>query len=293
MSKFTRIIEVADLTPGMRYGEPHGWQGTWFLIEDIADMTEPVVDKDGIVTAAPYRGAIVTAVTPPEKGTTRVVKIDHPVRVRVAGQGERQGQPLLYPTTSGVAFKDVAPPAEASGGDRVEQFTTAGGVPYTVRVVPTGAKWGPNLTIEGEEPVVEFYATRGTEPDHGKWGQFVSRYSLDVLMEGDDDRGLFLAGGWSVDPTTTDDIRAWVRRTLTAIYNSSATFHPYSEPDVQHLPCIEVGGVRVYVYVDWQDGGPTLVVSPHFDTTDPGLVDRSTGDVRIAMKNGNGDVIYS
>jgi len=298
MSMFTRPIEVADLKPGMRFQEEHDGREQWFLIEDITDMTDTVRDEEGTVTATPYRGAIVTFVNAPGQGALRVIKIHQPVRVRVAGLGEKKGQPLLYPTTSGVGFKDVDPPAEVLGGDRVERFTTAGGMPYTVRIVPAGVQWGPDLMAVAGETVVEFYGPRRTgELADLKRGQFIARFTLDVLMRGDDDRGLFLTGGWSVDPTTTDDIRAWVRRTVTALYNSTAKLHPYSEPpsgsgDEPNYQCIEVGGVQVYVYVDWLDGGPTVVVSPHFDTTDPGLMDPGTDEVRIAMKNGVGDIDY-
>jgi hypothetical protein len=59
--------------------------------------------------------------------------------------------------------------------------------------------------------------------------------------------------------------------------NRAATFHPYVHADNNHgataWPCIDVGGVQVYAYVELDEvsGLPVLVTSVHTDTADPGL----------------------
>lgn len=84
-------------------------------------------------------------------------------------------------------------------------FTAAHGVPFTVRVVLLGDRYGLNncLTHEKEEdPLVEFYDARYPHTEHG---QFVSRYYASTLCEGRsrlERVGLCLDGGipaWSVD----------------------------------------------------------------------------------------------
>ena len=57
--------------------------------------------------------------------------------------------------------------------------------------------------------------------------------------------------------------------------NRAAVFHPYVHADDNNgatgLPCIEIAGVQVYVYLDRSPvtGRARVRVSPHFDTADP------------------------
>jgi hypothetical protein len=71
---------------------------------------------------------------------------------------------------------------------------------FTVRVVSHGDKYGLNfaLTHKGIMPLVEFYDTRYP---HTEFGQFVSRYYLDTILNHDPSFGLNLDAGvtaWTV-----------------------------------------------------------------------------------------------
>lgn len=65
--------------------------------------------------------------------------------------------------------------------------------------------------------------------------------------------------------------------------NRSATFHPYVSADDNHgataWPCIEIAGVRVYVYlvIDEVSGLPMLNTSLHTDTADRALFSSELG----------------
>jgi hypothetical protein len=66
---------------------------------------------------------------------------------------------------------------------------------FNIRVVQTGDKYGRNDCITHDKaPLVEFYDSRY---DHADWmgrGQFVSRYYVDTIMDGDYPNGLCLYG---------------------------------------------------------------------------------------------------
>ena len=71
---------------------------------------------------------------------------------------------------------------------------------FNVRVVSRGDKYGLNfaLTHNGIMPLVEFYDSRYP---HTEFGQFVSRYYLDTIINRDDRFGLSLDSGvtaWTV-----------------------------------------------------------------------------------------------
>lgn len=71
---------------------------------------------------------------------------------------------------------------------------------FNVRVVSRGDKYGLNfaLTHNGIMPLVEFYDSRYP---HTEFGQFVSRYYLDTIINRDDRFALSLDGGvtaWTV-----------------------------------------------------------------------------------------------
>jgi len=83
---------------------------------------------------------------------------------------------------------------------------------WAVRIVEKGDKYGLKdcLTHEGDEPLVEFYDTRY---EHTDLGQFVSRYFLETLIDGEG--GLNLQGGvpmWSINEPCMNRIRDWLRR---------------------------------------------------------------------------------
>lgn len=83
---------------------------------------------------------------------------------------------------------------------------------WAVRIVEKGDKYGLNdaLTHKGERPLVEFYDTRH---EHTDLGQFVTRYFLGSLTEGEG--GLYLDGcepEWTIHRPCMNRIRDWLRR---------------------------------------------------------------------------------
>lgn len=83
---------------------------------------------------------------------------------------------------------------------------------WAVRIVEHGDNYGLNdaLTHKGERPLVEFYDTRH---EHTDLGQFVTRYFLGTLIDGDG--GLNLDGGvpsWNINEPCMNRIRDWLRR---------------------------------------------------------------------------------
>jgi hypothetical protein len=91
---------------------------------------------------------------------------------------------------------------------------------FNVRVVSRGDKYGLNfaLTHNGIMPLVEFYDSRYP---HTEFGQFVSRYYLDTIVNRDDRFALSLDGGvtaWTVPA----EVMAEVIRTLEKLVFVSA-----------------------------------------------------------------------
>jgi len=87
------------------------------------------------------------------------------------------------------------------------------GMIWLVRIVQKGDKYGLNFCLEHDQddPTVEFYDCRY---DHTDFGQFVSRYYLSTLMEGDQERGLYLDGGvpvWQISSEGMIRIREWLK----------------------------------------------------------------------------------
>lgn len=81
---------------------------------------------------------------------------------------------------------------------------------WAVRVVERSEKYGLNdaLTHESDVPLVEFYDTRY---GHTDLGQFVSRYSLDTLLN--HEGGLCLDGGvpnWNIYGAAMTKVVTWL-----------------------------------------------------------------------------------
>jgi hypothetical protein len=104
------------------------------------------------------------------------------------------------------------------------QVTTLTGVPFNVRMVFPGDAYGLNdcLTYDPSDkpwskpgdPLVEFYDARQDPARFGPRGQFVSRYYLSTLLEGDPARGLNLQGGvpsWSLDGQALTRAVEWAK----------------------------------------------------------------------------------
>ena len=82
---------------------------------------------------------------------------------------------------------------------------------WAVRIVEKGDKYGLDDCMDNDgTPLVEFYDTRY---EHTDLGQFVSRYLLGTLTEGEG--GLNLDGGvpsWNINEPCMNRIRDWLRR---------------------------------------------------------------------------------
>lgn len=82
---------------------------------------------------------------------------------------------------------------------------------WAVRIVEKDDKYGLDDCLDNDgTPLVEFYDTRY---EHTDLGQFVSRYLLGTLTEGEG--GLNLDGGvpsWNINEPCMNRIRDWLRR---------------------------------------------------------------------------------
>ena len=87
------------------------------------------------------------------------------------------------------------------------------GMIWAVRIVRKGGKYGLNFCLEHDkdDPLVEFYDCRY---EFTNYGQFVSRYYISTLIEGDQSRGLNLDGGvpsWQISGEAMLRVRAWLQ----------------------------------------------------------------------------------
>jgi len=94
-------------------------------------------------------------------------------------------------------------------------YKAENGIEFNVRLVSKGQTYGADfcLTHEGDEPLVEFYDMRYP---HTKFGQFVSRYNFDTIVNDNENDyvGLNLDGGipdWTIDKFTMANIRTDLR----------------------------------------------------------------------------------
>ena len=86
-------------------------------------------------------------------------------------------------------------------------YTAGNGVPFNTRLIQRGDHYGRDncLTHNDDRPMIEFYDARYP---YTAYGQFVSRYYIETLTEGQSLRyGLDLHGGeadWKVDAATLE-----------------------------------------------------------------------------------------
>lgn len=79
---------------------------------------------------------------------------------------------------------------------------------YNVRVVQTGDKYGRNDCLTNDkQPLVEFYDSRYDQSDFMGRGQFVSRYYVDTILDGEYPNGLWLYGGEPEWTVSADEMR--------------------------------------------------------------------------------------
>lgn len=85
---------------------------------------------------------------------------------------------------------------------------------YNVRVVQVGEKYGRNdCLVNDTAPLVEFYDARYDQADWMGRGQFVSRYYVDTILDGDYPGGLCLDGGipeWTVGPAAMLQVKQYL-----------------------------------------------------------------------------------
>lgn len=86
------------------------------------------------------------------------------------------------------------------------------GIKFNVRILREGDKYGLNhcLTHETSKPLVEFYDTRYP---HTEFGQFVTRYNMDTLLNMPSNVGLDLAGDvsdWKINASAMNEVVSWL-----------------------------------------------------------------------------------
>jgi hypothetical protein len=95
---------------------------------------------------------------------------------------------------------------------------------YNVRIVNKGERYGREdcLTHDDDRPMAEFYDRRYASDDYEQYsedswqarGQFISRYYVSTLLEGDN-HGLCLDGGnrdaWSVSQRDMAEVRVYLK----------------------------------------------------------------------------------
>ena len=87
------------------------------------------------------------------------------------------------------------------------------GIEFNVRILNEGDKYGLNncLTHESKKPLVEFYDNRFP---HTEFGQFISRYYIDTILNMKNNEGLDLQGGvpdWKINATEMNSVVAWLK----------------------------------------------------------------------------------
>ena len=87
------------------------------------------------------------------------------------------------------------------------------GMIWLVRIVQKGDKYGRTFCLghDKNDPMVEFYDCRF---EFSEYGQFVSRYYLSTLMEGEQERGLYLDDGvpcWQISSEGMLRVREWLK----------------------------------------------------------------------------------
>jgi hypothetical protein len=100
--------------------------------------------------------------------------------------------------------------------------------PWNVKIVEQGDAYGRDncLTHDRVEPLVEFYDGRYTE-NFGAEGQFVSRYYVETILEGNN-TGLCLDGGvesWSIGDKGMEEVRDFL----------SHEYNQFNNPQLKRL----------------------------------------------------------
>jgi hypothetical protein len=97
------------------------------------------------------------------------------------------------------------------------KVTNSEGRDFTVRLVYEGETYGRtgSLIHDKTDPLVEFYDSSQSVETFGIYGQFVSRYYMSTILDGDDTGtvGLVLDGGvdvWYVDGYNMKEIQEWI-----------------------------------------------------------------------------------
>jgi hypothetical protein len=79
---------------------------------------------------------------------------------------------------------------------------------YNVRVVQVGENYGRNdCLVNDKAPMVEFYDARFDQSDWMGRGQFVSRYYVDTILDGNYPNGISLYGSEPAWTVSADEMR--------------------------------------------------------------------------------------
>ena len=85
---------------------------------------------------------------------------------------------------------------------------------FNIRIVATGDKYGRNDCLTNDKaPLVEFYDSRYDMADFMGRGQFVSRYYVDTILDGEYPNGLWLYGGepeWIVSANEMAQVKQYL-----------------------------------------------------------------------------------
>lgn len=87
---------------------------------------------------------------------------------------------------------------------------------FNIRIVKTGDKYGRKDCLTNDKaPMVEFYDSRFDMPDDMGRGQFVSRYYVDTILNGEYPTGLCLHGSepeWIVSANGMKQVVDYLRQ---------------------------------------------------------------------------------
>jgi len=149
------------------------------------------------------------------------------------------------------------------------------------------------VLLEPESTVISAHGdSTGTAASGQVWARDVVLETGDVLVlvypDGSEERRVLTFtdnyGRGQADPVKPG--RALLDEEEAALLNLAARFLPQREGEEFSRPCVEIGGVQVYVY--FEDG--ELRISTHYDTADPDvLTEAGTVPTRVSI---GGDMEY-
>jgi len=124
--------------------------------------------------------------------------------------------------------------AEPSTERKTMRVNNSAGVPFDVRIIRKGERYGLNDCLVNDEsdrffrpsdPILVEFWDAGQDPKRFQGGcQFVNRYGLKTLLSGGTDAGLNLYGGeprWSIDADAMKSVYEWLEPITTEAKDAS------------------------------------------------------------------------